>query len=86
VFASNRPPAGGDHGDDLFLVTREAGAWREVRHLATINDAKTGSVKPRLGPDHRTLYFSSDRQTGTTGVLPAWSNVWRADLAPALRR
>jgi hypothetical protein len=86
VFSSNRPPAGGDHGDDLFLVTREAGTWREIRHLAAINDAKTGSVKPRLGPDHRTLYFLRDRATGATGVAPAMSNVWRADLAPVLRR
>lgn len=84
VFASNRPPAGGDHGDDLFLATRDGGTWRTVRHLATINDPKTGSIKPRLGPDHRTLYFQSDRDTGT-GVAPALSNIWRADLTPALR-
>jgi hypothetical protein len=63
----------------LFLVRRAAGAWGEIRHLA-LNDAKTGSVKPRLGPDHRTLYFLSDRATGTTGIAPAMSNVWRAEL------
>lgn len=86
VFASNRPPAGGDHGDDLFLATRKDGTWGDVRHLAAINDAKTGSIKPRLGPDHQTLYFLSDRETGTTGVTPALSNVWHAHLAPILRR
>jgi hypothetical protein len=75
-----------EHGDDLFLAFRDGGAWREVSHLAAINDPKTGSIKPRLGPDHHTLYFLSDRETGVPGVKPALSNVWRVDLAPWLRR
>lgn len=84
VFASDRPPAGGDHGDDLFIVARDGGAWRDVRHLDAINDPATGSIKPRLGPDRHTLYFQSDRATGDAGIAPAMSNVWRADLAPYL--
>lgn len=85
VFASDRPPVRAEHGDDLFMAFREGG-WREIIHLTTVNDPRTGSIKPRLGPDSRTLYFLSDRETGTTGVKPALSNVWRIDLTPVLRR
>jgi hypothetical protein len=86
VFASDRPPVTADHGDDLFIAFRDRTVWREVTHLAAVNDPKTGSIKPRLGSDHHTLYFLSDRETGVAGVAPALSNVWRVDLAPLLHR
>ena len=92
VFASDRPPVVHDHGDDLFIVFHDHGLWGQPKHLGPhINDAETGSVKPRLGPDHHTLYFLSDRTTSRASPPPQDSSqpalrVWRVDLAPSLRR
>ena len=90
VFASDRPPVVDTHGDHLFIVFRDGGAWRRIAHLGAINDAQAGSVKPRLGPDHHTLYFSSDRALpatlqGAVGAAPAGFHLWRVDLAQWLR-
>jgi hypothetical protein len=90
VLASDRPPATADHGDDLFIVWRTAAGWGgPVTHLEPpINDVRTGSVKPRLGPDRHTLYFSSDRATSdelARGIAPPPGfRIWRVDLASVL--
>jgi hypothetical protein len=92
VLASDRPPVTPEHGDDLFIVFRRDGAWGPITHLGPrVNDARTGSVKPRLAPDHHTLYFSSDRD-GAARAAPAGSGasaqpamrIWRVDLSPVL--
>ncbi|HVR25964.1 MAG TPA: hypothetical protein VMU26_21910 [Candidatus Polarisedimenticolia bacterium] len=58
----------GDSKDHLFIVFREAEKWRAVVLIRYDGDDKNGystNDEPHLGPDHRTLYFSSDR------VIPA---------------
>lgn len=58
----------GDSKDHLFIVLREAGGWGAVVPIRYDGDDKNGystDDEPHLGPDHRTLYFSSDR------MLPA---------------
>jgi Tol biopolymer transport system component len=61
VFCSSgRKP--GDARDHLFLVRKMAEGWGPVTPIQYA-DGPTGSNDddPHLGPDHRTLYFSSDR-------------------------
>jgi WD40-like Beta Propeller Repeat len=58
----------GDSKDHLFIVLREAEGWGAVVPIRYDGDDKNGystDDEPHLGPDHRTLYFSSDR------VIPA---------------
>lgn len=92
VFASDRPPVVADHGDDLFIAFRKDGTFGQITHLGAVNDANTGSIKPRLGPDGHTLYFMSDRTSSaitspsTVESTPAKFKVWQVDLAPWLRR
>jgi hypothetical protein len=56
---------GDTNKDQLFLVRRNGAGWGEVERIRYEGDEKPyGSStddEPRLGPDHRTLYFSSDR-------------------------
>jgi WD40-like Beta Propeller Repeat len=58
----------GDSKDHLFIVLRKAEGWGTVVPIRYAGDDKNGystDDEPHLGPDHRTLYFSSDR------VVPA---------------
>jgi WD40 repeat protein len=63
VFSSaGRLP--GDSKDHLFIVLRKAEGWGTVVPIRYAGDDKNGystDDEPHLGPDHRTLYFSSDR-------------------------
>jgi Tol biopolymer transport system component len=57
-----------DSKDHIFIVRREAEGWGAVVPIRYDGDDKNGystDDDPHLGPDHRTLYFSSDR------VIPA---------------
>jgi Tol biopolymer transport system component len=63
VFASSGRVAGDDK-DHLFIVFRRAGAWGNPQRLRYAGDDANGTStdnEPHLGPDRRTLYFSSDR-------------------------
>lgn len=55
----------GDDKDRLYIVRREGNSWGAVQPIRYAGDDKPyGSStddEPRLGSDHRTLYFSSDR-------------------------
>ena len=55
----------GNQKDHLFIVLRNADGWGPVMPIRYTGDDKpygfTTDDEPRLGPDHRTLYFSSDR-------------------------
>jgi Tol biopolymer transport system component len=90
--------------DHLFIVLKTPDGWGPVTPIRYAGDDKPSGFsaddEPRLGPDHRTLYFSSDR------VLPVhfprtheqarldlermdlWdnsnSNVWSLSLSPWL--
>jgi WD40-like Beta Propeller Repeat len=63
IFASNgRTP--GDSLDHLFIAYRKAGVWGDPQPLRYTGDDANGRStdnEPHLSPDHRTLYFSSDR-------------------------
>jgi hypothetical protein len=63
VFCSaGRLPA--DPKDHLFIVLRKAEGWGPVVPIRYAGDDKNGystDDEPHLAPDHRTLYFSSDR-------------------------
>ncbi len=54
----------GDSKDHLFIVRRKAEGWGVVVPIRYVGDDQNGystDDEPHLGPDHRTLYFSSDR-------------------------
>jgi Tol biopolymer transport system component len=53
-----------DPKDHLFVVMRKGADWGPVMPIRYEGDDQNGSSiddEPHLGPDHRTLYFSSDR-------------------------
>ena len=63
VFGSGRH-AGKDI--DLFIAFQDSGVWSTPVYLGnTVNSAKS-DAEPRLGSDHHTLYFSSDRTIGVS--------------------
>ena len=56
----------GDTKDHLFIVRREGDGWGKVEQIRYLGDKQEADGfstddEPHLGPDHRTLYFSSDR-------------------------
>jgi Tol biopolymer transport system component len=55
----------GDSKDHLFIARREGSGWGAVMQIRYAGDEKpygySTDDEPRLGADHRTLYFSSDR-------------------------
>jgi Tol biopolymer transport system component len=58
IFGSGRPPA---KGMDLFIVRRERSHWGTPSHLGTELNSPGSDAEPRLSPDLKTLYFSSER-------------------------
>jgi Tol biopolymer transport system component len=100
VFGSMHP--GPDAHERLYIAFHEAGGWGKPIDLgAEINgDGTTDINEARLGPDHRTLYFSTNRtmrrqfpRTRAQAELDlsraaAWDNgtqnIWSVSLAPWL--
>jgi hypothetical protein len=85
--------------DHLFIVHNTGGVWGPVAAIRYGDDDARGASEdndPRLSPDHRTLYFSSDRsapvhfpRTHEQGIqdyerLRSWddsnSNIWEIPL------
>jgi hypothetical protein len=58
VFGSGRIA---DRGIDLFIVFRNNHGWGEPIHLGNDINTPKSDAEPRLSPDGRTLYFSSER-------------------------
>lgn len=59
IFGSSRPPA---LGMDLFVAFRlRNGEWGRPIHLGSEINSPGSDAEPRLSPDGRTLYFSSER-------------------------
>jgi hypothetical protein len=98
VFDMNDPAKEGP--DRLYIAFRDGVHWGEPIDLgAPINDSR-GPWGPHLGPDHRTLYFTSDRTLPMTyphtleegkrqlAETQTWDNgldnIWRVSLAPWL--
>lgn len=59
IFASNRPGGAGSY--DLYVSLRERGRWGAPRNLGTPINTAGWEFSPRLTPDGRTLYFTSNR-------------------------
>jgi hypothetical protein len=102
VLASTRPPAvSGSQTHGLFIAFHRGDTWSDLVYLgAAISPPNADQIQPRLGPDHHTLYFGSDR--AIEPVFPrtreaarrdlerarAWDNgrlnIWSVDLTPWL--
>ncbi len=61
---------------DLFLAFKSGKNWCKPVHLGDIVNSSGSDAEPRLSPDLRTLYFSSDRllPAGADGGTPGWNN------------
>jgi Tol biopolymer transport system component len=58
IFGSSRAPA---RGIDLFIVFRRNGTWDAPLHMGDEVNSEGSDAEPRLSPDGKTLYFSSER-------------------------
>jgi Tol biopolymer transport system component len=58
IFGSGRSPA---QSIDLFLVRRQGSGWGTPSHLGVELNSPGSDAEPRLSPDLKTLYFSSER-------------------------
>lgn len=87
VFGSSRAPA---QQIDLFIVFRDGDRWGKPIHLGSAVNSAGSDAEARLSPDHRTLYFASDRLSDSApGTVRAdWDNgkynIWDVSLAPWL--
>jgi hypothetical protein len=98
VFDAN-DPAKPEH-DRLFIAFREGDHWGGAIDLGDAINAHNSPWGAHLGPDHRTLYFSSERTQPVTfprdtaqaerdlARLQDWANgnenIWSISLAPWL--
>lgn len=64
-FASDR--AGGYGGLDLWVSRFKNGGWQKPVNMGLGINSGANEVYPRLHPDNRMLYFSSDRENGVGG-------------------
>ena len=83
VFGSGRAPAA---GMDLFVSRRTPSGWSEPQHLGTRVNSPGSDAEPRLSPDERTLYFSSERKAvdSTADWNSGKYNIWAIPVAAAL--
>lgn len=97
VFGSSRKPAA---DMDLFIVFRGKHGWGTPVHMGTVVNAPGSDAEPRLSPDGKTLYFSSERLVPSrfprtrrqaerdNAAASVWNNgqynIWRVSLAPWL--
>jgi Tol biopolymer transport system component len=104
VFTSKRPRPGDTSHEHLFIVYNQGGVWGSIVPIRYAGDDANGSSEdndPRFGPDHRTVYFSSDRTLAAHFPrtheqakedyqrLQTWdnsnSNIWVVSLSPWLK-
>jgi Tol biopolymer transport system component len=99
VFSSARIAA---NGTSLFIVFRKDGAWASPTYMGDVTSLPgANNIEARLGPNSRTLYFSSTRVVPTPQHdraasrmelerMKAWNNglanIWRVSLAPWLEK
>lgn len=69
VFAAKGRP-GGAGAYDLYASFLCGGAWTEPRALGAGVNSDAWEFGPRLSPDGRSLYFTSNRSTWTTPAQP----------------
>ena len=97
IFGSSRKAG---QGIDLFVVFRKGDGWGDPVHLGDTINSPLSDAEPRLSPDGKTLYFSSERtvpvQFPRTAAQAAddakrmetWDNgnynIWQVPLASSL--
>lgn len=98
VFSSGRIP---DKGTSLFIAFQRQGVWTTPEYMGdVVSRPNGGNIEARLGPDHRTLYFSSNYVVpmswpssvaeSSKGLeqMSEWNNglqnIWYTSLAPWL--
>jgi hypothetical protein len=100
VFGSMHP--GPNAHERLFIAMRDGAGWGKPVDLgvAINGNGASDTNEARLGPDHRTLYFSSERTAPVSfprarkqaeadlARIGAWDNgsqnIWSVSLAPWL--
>ncbi len=100
VFSSGRVA---DKGTSLFIAFQKQGVWTTPEYMGdVVSRPNGGNIEARLGPDHRTLYFSSNYVVpmswpssvaeSTKGLqqMSEWNNglqnIWYTSLEPWLSR
>jgi Tol biopolymer transport system component len=99
VFGSGRAPA---KSLDLFICFQDDGSWGTPIHLGDVVNSPGSDAEARLSPDHRTLYFASDRVAPTKfpeslearkhdlEEMAEWNNslynIWFVSLDPWLKQ
>src|SRR5579871_197276 len=64
IFSSRGRWSDENAHEHLFIVRNKGGVWGAIEPIRYSGDNANGSRDdndPRLGPDHKTIYFSSDR-------------------------
>ncbi len=72
-FASNRP--GGSGAADLWTSTRSSllDAWSQPVNLGPTVNSAAADFRPALSFDGRTLFFASERASGSVGSADLWA-------------
>ena len=99
VFGSGRIAG---RGIDLFIAFRNGQAWSEPIHLGNDVNTPKSDAEPRLSPDGKTLYFSSERMVpiqfprtreqaeSDMARMQSWDNgnynIWQVPLSPLVVR
>src|SRR6185437_4427331 len=72
----------------LAIAFRTPEGWSAPQDLGDAVNGGKESMGAQLGPDHRTLYFYSDRRAAGAQANAVWNNghdhIWQLSLAPWL--
>jgi hypothetical protein len=72
----------------LAIAFRTPEGWSAPQDLGDAVNGGKESMGAQLGPDHRTLYFYSDRRAAGAQADAVWNNghdhIWQLSLAPWL--
>ena len=72
----------------LAIAFRTPEGWSAPQDLGDTANGGTENMGAQLGPDHRTLYFYSDRRAAGAQANAVWNNghdhIWQLSLAPWL--
>ena len=87
---------------DLFITYRTKDSWSDPSYLGDSINSPQSDAEPRLSPDNRTLYFSSDRVVPVPKPVPpgkdaqvlremtGWNNglynIWMVDLVQVIAK
>ena len=87
IVFSTVPPGGSKLNPRLAIAFRNGGGWGRPIDLGDAVNGAGWAMGSQLGPDHRTLYFYSNRKLAAAGAA-SWNNgkanIWSVSLAPWL--